>query len=104
MPFESFPLVHWNQVEEFEYERQVEGYVQVQKECYFDDEPMCLDELLRDDLITHIPSLEHVETFCEDRSVNDELLFLNKIFEIEFNEFCERMFVEKHKISSNHVE
>ena len=74
------------------------------KECYFDDETLCLNELFRDDLVSYTPSLKHVEIFNEDGRVDSELLLLDKKFEKEFNEPHEKIFLEEHKVSSNHVE
>ena len=34
--------------------------------CKFDDDPLCLDELLRDDLVAHIPSLKQIDQNCRD--------------------------------------
>ena len=65
---------------------------------------LCMDELFRNDFVTHTPFLEHVGIVYEDGCVEDELLLLDKQFEEEFNEFCEKMFIEEHKVSSNHVE
>ena len=56
--------------------------------------------LFREDLGTHTPPKEQVESYCEDECDKDELLFQAK-FEDEFNKFCEENFVEKPKISSN---
>ena len=48
--------------------------------CKFDDDPLCLDELLRDDLVAHIPSLKQIDQNCRD-GCDDELLLLDKQFE-----------------------
>jgi len=99
MPFES-RLFHFNQFEELEYEKQVEDVVHVHAICNLDNDPMCLDELsLDDDLDTHTPHVEQVESCCENECDNDELLFQAK-FEDEFCKFVEIFFVEEPKISS----
>ena len=53
MPFEFISSCHLNQFEGLKEEEQVEGVVHVEKESYFDDEPIYLNELFRDDLIAY---------------------------------------------------
>ena len=48
--------------------------------------------LFQEDLDTHTPPKEKVESYCEDECDKDELLFQAK-FEDEFNKFCEENFV-----------
>ena len=103
MPFEFTPLVHLNQLEEFEEDKQVEEVLYVHEACYFHDEPLCLDDLSREDVNTHTPSLEHIECLCKDECDEDELLFQAK-FEDEFRKFYENNFVEELKISSDYAE
>jgi len=61
MPFEFIPSFHLNKFEEFEYEELVDEVVHVHEVCKFDDDPLCLDGLLRDDLIAHTPLLEQID-------------------------------------------
>jgi len=75
----------------------------VHEACYFHDEPLCLDDLFREDVNTHTPSLEHIECLCKDECDEDELLFQAK-FEDEFRKFYENNFVEELKISSDYAE
>jgi len=65
--------------------------------CSFDDDPMCLDEVFKGDLVTRIPLVEQVESCRENGCIDDKLL-LQKKFEEEFNKFCEMIIVEKQKI------
>ena len=67
------------------------------------DAPLRLDELFRDDLVAHAPPVEYVDSLYEDECVDDELLLLDKQFENEFTKFGEKISVDEHKISSNHV-
>ena len=105
MPFESTSLVHLNQLEEVEEDKQVEEVLHVYKACYFDNESLCLDNLFKKDVDTHThtPSLEHIESLCEDEYDEDELLFQTK-FEDGFCKFCEIFFIKEPKISSDYVE
>ena len=48
------------------------------KVCKVDDTPLGLDELFKDDLVVHTPSLERVDYFYEDGCVDNELLLLDK--------------------------
>jgi len=41
MPFESSLSFHMNQIEEFEYEKQVEEVMQGYKVCNDDNDPLC---------------------------------------------------------------
>jgi len=47
--------------------------------------------------------LEHIDQNCKDGR-DDELLLFDKQFEDEFTKLCEKIYVEEHKILSNHVE
>ena len=47
--------------------------------------------LFQEDMNTHTPLKEQVESYCEDACDKDELLFQAK-FEDEFNKFCEESF------------
>jgi len=68
-----------------------------------DNDPQCLDEVIRNYLATHIPYVEPVESYCEDEYDNDEFLFQEK-FEDKFSKFCEKTSVEEKKIASTHME
>jgi len=48
--------------------------------CKFDNNPLCLDELIRDDLVIHTPSLEHIDHNCKDACIDNEPLFLEELF------------------------
>ena len=104
MPFEFTPSIHLDQFEEFEEEKQVEEVAQVHEACCYDDDSLCLDELIRDDLVPHTPPVEQVESCCENGCDDDESLLFDKQFEDEFTKFCEKIYVDEHTISSNHVE
>jgi len=93
MAFES-PLFHFNQFEEHEYEKQVEEVVHVHEACNLDDDPLCLDELYIDDLDTHTPPVEQVESSCEDAYLDDEPLFLDELFKNECDHPGEKTCVE----------
>ena len=71
--------------------------------CKFDNDLLCLDELIRDDLVTHTPPVEQVESCCENGCADDEFLLQEK-FEKQFNKFCEKKIIKEQKISSNYVE
>jgi len=54
------PFVDLNRLEEFEEDIQVEEVLHVHEACYFDDEPLCLHDLFREDVDTHT----HTYTSC----------------------------------------
>ena len=58
--------------------------------------------MFREELDTHTPPKEQVESYCEDECDKNEFLFQAK-FEDELNKFREKNFVEKPRISSNQV-
>ena len=82
MPFES-PLFHLNQFEELEYEKPIEEVVKVHEVDKLNNNPQCLDEVIRYYLATHTPHVELVESYCEDECDSDELLVQEK-FEDKF--------------------
>ena len=97
LPFES-PLFHFNQFEELEYEKQIEEVVHVYEACNLDNDPMCLNGLcLDDDLDTHTPLVEQVESSCENACMDDELLFLDELFKDECDQSGEETRVENLK-------
>ena len=55
---------------------QVESY----SEDKCDDESLCLDDVIQDNLDTHTPPKETVELYCEDVWEDDEPLFLDILF------------------------
>ena len=73
MPFES-PLFHLNQFEELEHEKPVEEVVKVHEVYKLNNDPQCLDEVIRNYLATRTPHMEPVESCCEDECDNDEFL------------------------------
>ena len=95
MPFES-PLFHFNQFEELEYGKQIEKIVDVHEAYNLDDDPLCLDELCIDDLDTHTPHVEQVESCCENECDNDELLFQAK-FDDEFCKFVKKILLKSQR-------
>ena len=62
-----------------------------------------MDKSFEDDLITRTPLAEQVESCCQNGCDDNESWLLDKQFEDEFTKFCENIFVDEHKISSNHV-
>jgi len=103
MPFESTPSFHLNRIEELEHEKHVEKVVKVHEVYKLDNDPQCLDEVIRYYLATHTPHVEPVESYCKNECDNDELLFQEK-FEDEFSKFCVKTSVEEQKIASTHME
>ena len=55
--------------------------------CKLDNDPRCLDKVIRDYLATHTPHVEQVELYCEDYCDDNESLLLDKQFEDEFPTF-----------------
>jgi len=102
MPFES-RLFYFNQFEELEYKKHLEKVVYVHEACNLENDPLCLDELCIDDLDTHTPHVEPVESYREDECDNDKLLLQEK-FEDEFSKFCEKTSVKEQEILSIHME
>ena len=102
MPFEC-PLFHLNQFEELEHEKPVEEVVKVHEVHKCDNDPQCLDEVIRNYLATHTTHVEPVESYCEEECDNDEFL-LQKKFEDEFSKFYEKISVGERKIASTHME
>ena len=47
----------------------------VEEVCILDDYPRYLDKVIRDHLAIHTPSVEQVESYCENEYDDDELLF-----------------------------
>ena len=84
MPFESTPSFHLNRIKEFEHEKPVEKVVKVHEVYKLDKDHRCLDKVIRNYLATHTPHVEPIESYCEDKCDNDELL-LQKKFEDEFS-------------------
>jgi len=82
MPFEPIPSFHLNLIEKFEYEKPVEEVVHVHTVCKV-DAPLCLNELFKDDLVAHTPSLEYIDKKYEDECDDDELLFLDELLKNE---------------------
>jgi len=101
MPFES-PLFHLNQFEELELEKPVEEVVTVHEVYKLNNDPQCLDEVIRNYLATYTPHVEPVESYCEDKCDNDKLLLQDK-FEDEFSIFCEKTSIEEQNILSTHM-
>ena len=83
MPFES-QLFHLNQFEEFEHEKPVEEVVNVHEVYKLNNDPQCLDEVIRNYLATCTPHVAPVESYCEDEGDSDELLLQEK-FEDKFS-------------------
>jgi len=102
MPFES-PLFHLNQFEDLEHKKPVEKVVKVHEVYKLNNDPQCLDEVIRNYLATHTPHVEPVESYYEDECDSDELLLQDK-FEDKFSKFCEKISVEEQKIASTHME
>jgi len=98
MPFKS-PLFHLNQFEKLEHEKPVEEVVNVHEVYKLDNDPQCLDEVIRNYLAIHTPSVELIESFCEDEYDSDELLIQQKL-EDKFFKFCEKTSVKEQKILS----
>ena len=102
-PFKSTPSFHVNRIEELEDDKHVEEVVNKHEMYKLDNDPQCLDEVIRNYLATHKPHVEPVESYCEDKCDNDERLLQEK-FEDEFFKLCEKTSVEEQKISSTHME
>ena len=68
-----------------------------------DNDPQCLDEVIRNYLATHTTHVEPVESYCEEECDNDEFL-LQKEFEDEFSKFYEKTSVGEQRIASTHME
>ena len=64
MPFES-QLFHLNQFEELEHKKPVEEVVKVHEVYKHDNDPQCLDEVIRNYLATHTTHVEPVESFVK---------------------------------------
>jgi len=103
MPFESTPSFHLNHIDELEHEKPVEEVVNVHEVYKLNNDPQCLDEVIRNYLATHTPHVEPVKSYCEDECDNDEFLLQEK-FEDKFSKFCEKTSVEEQKIVSTHME
>ena len=76
---------------------------QVNKVYKLDNDPQCLDEVIRNYLAIHTPHVEPVESYCEDECDNDEFLLQEK-FKDKFSKFYEKTSVEEQKILSTHME
>jgi len=73
-----------------------------------DDESLCLDEVIQDNLDTHTSPKETVEFYCEDVCEDDGLLFHNILFNNEcdhsgekicLKDFTSRNLFERRKLN-----
>ena len=86
MPFESTPSFYLNQIEEFEYKKPIEEVIHVHEVCILDNYTQFMKKVIRDCLATCAHYVEQVESYCEDKGDNDELLLQDK-YDDEFSKF-----------------